>query len=207
MTTFLAHRVVGRAIAALVVAVAAAAATCAEPPVAPEPLGGETDVMPAAHIEQTAAPASSHAARLGPVPLTNGPAAGEGPAPAGASVRDLGNWTILAALAAAFVALAAVRVHARRRPATLPADVFELLGEAPLGGPHSARVVRFGPRTLLVGVSSAGCQTLAVIDDPQATDRIVAACRGLPPRNRPVASTARPDPSRAAGRAAAGVTA
>jgi hypothetical protein len=41
------------------------------------------------------------------------------------------------------------------------------------------RIVRFGPRTLLVGISSAGCQTLAELTDPQATDAIVTACRGM----------------------------
>jgi hypothetical protein len=48
----------------------------------------------------------------------------------------------------------------------------------PLAGQHAVRIVRFGPKTLLVGVSSAGCTTLAEIADPQATARIAAACRG-----------------------------
>ncbi|MFM7138624.1 MAG: flagellar biosynthetic protein FliO [Planctomycetota bacterium] len=76
--------------------------------------------------------------------------------------------------------MAAFRFTSLRRVKTLPPEVFELLGEASLGGQQAARVVRFGPRTLLIGVSSAGCQTLAQIDDPQATERIAAACRSDP---------------------------
>ncbi|MFM8803678.1 MAG: flagellar biosynthetic protein FliO, partial [Planctomycetia bacterium] len=73
----------------------------------------------------------------------------------------------------------------------LPPDVFDVLGSAPLGGGHAVRIVRFGPKTLLVGVSSAGCQTLADLSDPQATACIAAACRGVHPPIRPAAS-ARP---------------
>ncbi len=90
---------------------------------------------------------------------------------------SVGNWSVLAAIASAFVVLAAFRFwQSRRTVRELPADVFEILGEAPLGNQHAVRVVRFGPRTLLVGISAAGCQTLATIDDPQATERIVGAC-------------------------------
>jgi len=114
-----------------------------------------------------------------------------------------GNWTLLLAIAAAFGVLAMARLRPFRTARGLPADVFEVLGEASLGGQHAVRVVRFGPRTLLVAVSSAGSQTLAELTDPQATERVVAACspgravRPVPasaakPRPRPV-SAVRPD--------------
>ena len=73
--------------------------------------------------------------------------------------------------------MAAFRITSLRRTKSLPPDVFELLGEATLGGQQTVRVVRFGPRTLLIGVSPSGCQTLAELDDPQATERIATACR------------------------------
>lgn len=66
--------------------------------------------------------------------------------------------------------------------------MFDVLGEASLGGPHSVRIVRFGPKTLLVGVSASGCQTLAELTDPQATACIAAACRGVQPPLRPRAT-------------------
>jgi flagellar biogenesis protein FliO len=84
---------------------------------------------------------------------------------------------VLAAIAAAFALVAMFRLTSLRRTRSLPPEVFELLGEASLGGQQTARVVRFGPRTLLIGVSSAGCQTLAELADAQATDSIAAACR------------------------------
>jgi flagellar biosynthetic protein FliP len=89
-----------------------------------------------------------------------------------------GEWRLLAALGGAFAVLAAFRFFSQRRPATLPPDVFEVLGSAPLAGAQAVRIVRFGPKTLLVGVSSAGATTLAEITDPQATALITAACRG-----------------------------
>ena len=56
------------------------------------------------------------------------------------------------------------------------------------GANNAVRVVRFGPKTLLVGVSAAGCQTLAELTDPQATACIAAACRGVHPPLRPAVS-------------------
>ena len=70
-----------------------------------------------------------------------------------------------------------------RRSAPPPPDVCSVLGEMPLGGTHVARVVRFGPKTILVGVSGGTCRTLAEIDDPVLTDRLVAACRSSEARS------------------------
>ena len=91
----------------------------------------------------------------------------------------------LAILAAACLALVVFRVAGRRRAASLPPDVFDVLGTASLGGVHAVRVVRFGPKTLLVAVSAAGCQTLAELADPKATACIIAACRGTHPARAP----------------------
>lgn len=135
----------------------------------------------------------------GPLPLSTAQDASTTGRPAARPIRPLGDWTVLAAIAAAFVLLAAFRLRPLRRTNPLPPDVFELLGEASLGGQHAVRVVRFGPRTLLVGVSPAGCQTLAELDDPQATERIAVACQGeRQPARRPairVPATVRPVPA------------
>ena len=146
----------------------------AEPPVAPSP----EQVTPVTHTVEVA---PVGAGRLGPVPLP----IGEADRKATSAARQATDFRLLAAIAAAFAVLAGMRFFTPgRRRATLPPDVFEVLGEAPLAGPHAARIVRFGPKTLLVAVSSSGCQTLGEIADPQATDRIAAACRGpqVPPR-------------------------
>jgi flagellar biosynthetic protein FliP len=147
----------------------------ADPPIAPAP---EQVVAPATHTFEAGAAAAS---RLGPVPLPTG----DGSRRAAPAARPTTDFRLLAAIAAAFAVLAGFRFFAPgRRRAALPTDVFEVLGEAPLAGQHAARIVRFGPKTLLVAVSSSGCQTLAEIADPQSTDRIAAACRGaqMPPR-------------------------
>lgn len=102
----------------------------------------------------------------------------------------LGDWRLVAVLGLTLAVLIGVRMTASRRVPPLPPDVFEVLGTASLGGQQAVRIVRFGPKTLLVGVSSAGATTLAEIGDPQATARIAAACRGIqpPPRARPPAA-------------------
>ena len=107
----------------------------------------------------------------------------------GAAARSgqLTDWKLLGAIAAAFGVLVAATAFNRRRASVLPPDVFEVLGEGSLGGQHAVRIVRFGPKTLLVGVSAAGCQTLAELTDPQATACIAAACRGVHPPIRPAA--------------------
>lgn len=133
-----------------------------------------------------------------PLPLSGGPAADRPPTAKRSPSQPLGDWTPLLAVAAAFALVAAFRLTSLRRAKPLPPDVFELLGEASLGGQQTARVVRFGPRTLLIGVSSAGCQTLSEIDDPQTTDRIATACRSdaaslrSPPRSPRMPAPAKP---------------
>ena len=139
---------------------------------------------------------SVEAAVSAPLPLRRSPAAA--PAGRGGVAGPLGDWTVLAAIVAAFALLVVFRFQqSRRRGRMLPPDVFEVLGETSLGGQHGVRVVRFGPRTLLVGVSGSGCQTLASIDDPQATERIVAACLGARPPLRPARFAGRSAPSSA----------
>lgn len=98
-------------------------------------------------------------------------------APPTASAYDLRVAGCLALLGAA--ALAA-RWRSRRSSQPLPAEVFAVLGEASLGGPHSARVVRFGPKTVLVSVTGATCTPLAEIDDAALTDRLADLCRAHP---------------------------
>lgn len=155
-----------RSIAAALTVVAWCLSAVAEAPIAPAPelLVPDAAVVPAA------------ARSLAPVPLSTEPQPSVGSrTPA---FRPLPDWRLLVALGSAFAAVAAYRVVTARRSVGMPPDVFEVLGEASLGGQQSVRILRFGPRTLLVGVSSAGCQTLAELTDPQATDRMVAACHG-----------------------------
>lgn len=184
-----------------------AAALAPEPP-QPQKQGfrdtAPRPVSPQAFATTAADPRSSAPNVLPALPLDTAAAAAPASA-AGARPGQLSDWKLLAVIAAAFVVVAGATVVTRRRSVALPPDVFEVLGEASLGGPHAVRIVRFGPKTLLVGVSSAGCQTLAELSDPQATACIAAACRGIQQPIRPAATrpASRPLPAaQAAGEAA-----
>jgi len=123
---------------------------------------------------------------LSPLPLDGSRASAAAGDPVASSPR-IGDWKLLAVIVAAFAAVGVASRLSRRKMATLPPDVFEVLGTAPLAGQHAVRIVRFGPKTLLIGVSAGGCHTLAELSDPQATACIAAACRGSHPPLRPVA--------------------
>jgi len=88
------------------------------------------------------------------------------------------DWKAWAVVGSAGIVLVCIRLFSRRAVFKIPNDVFELLGEATLGGGQSVRIVRFGPKTLLVSVGSGGPKTLSELDDPLATEWIAAACRG-----------------------------
>lgn len=88
------------------------------------------------------------------------------------------DWKAWAVVGAAGMVLVCIRLFSRRTVFKMPSDVFELLGEATLGGGQPVRIVRFGPKTLLVSVGSGGPKTLSELDDPLATEWIAAACRG-----------------------------
>ncbi len=159
------------------------AASADELPMPPLPtLHEETlaaEVRPHAVLDSAVRPAGL-AAPDRPTPGLLDPVSLNVPAEAGGSsataVRPGPNWTVLAAILGSFGVLVAFRLVSGRRARTLPVEVFDVLGEASLGGSHAVRVVRFGPRTLLVGLSSSGSQTLAEIDDPALTERLAAAC-------------------------------
>ena len=88
------------------------------------------------------------------------------------------DWKAWAVVGSAGIVLVCIRLFSRRAVFQIPNDVFELLGEATLGGGQSVRIVRFGPKTLLVSVGTGGPRTLSELDDPLATEWIAAACRG-----------------------------
>jgi len=171
---------------------------------APEPL--EIEAGTREHEASARRPASAPPERRAKVPAPLPLDTGRGPAgtvpiasdTTGAAARRTSDWRLLAVIAITFGALAAATAVVRRRaPAPPPPDVFEVLSTASLGGQHSVRIVRFGPKTLLVAVSATGCQTLAELADPQATACIAAACRGASPPIRPQSVTGRSGPSAA----------
>ena len=121
-------------------------------------------------------------ARPGSIPLSLDASAGSPPGAAqdaGAGEGGLPfDWQAWAVVVAAVAGIVGLRFVGRQQSSSLPADVFEVLGVATLGSSQPVRIVRFGPKTLLVTTGTGGPRTLAELDDPLATEWIAAACRG-----------------------------
>jgi flagellar biogenesis protein FliO len=78
----------------------------------------------------------------------------------------------------------------RTRPrgyATLPGNVLETLGRAPLNGRQEMHLVRVGNKLLLLSVTATAAETLTEITDPEEIDRLSEICR-QPPSDRMAAS-------------------
>ena len=147
----------------------ATAATLVAPP--PASVGGP---LP----ERLLAPVTLEPLALEPLALEPLAAVGDAsPARVAHSPAALLDWKVIAFVVSIGLAALLLRRFAPRAVSTLPPDVFAVLGEASLGGQQMVRVVRFGPKTLLVSVSPSGCHTLAELGDPEATACIAAACR------------------------------
>lgn len=61
--------------------------------------------------------------------------------------------------------------------ATLPGDVFEPLGRAPLSSRQQVHLLRCGPKLILVSVTPDGAETLTEIDDPDDVTRLTGLCK------------------------------
>jgi len=101
---------------------------------------------------------------------------------------------VTAFVAAMLAAVLFLKWGVRRAARPLPREVYAVLGEAPLGGQHSARIVRFGPKTILIAVSGAACTPLSEIDDALVTEQLATACgmRASPPCAVPPTGAQRP---------------
>jgi|GEM_PF-2077163 len=79
----------------------------------------------------------------------------------------------------------AIRRAMPRSSQLLPSDVLEVLGRSTLMGKHQMFLVRFGPKLLLLSVTTEGADTLTEIDHPDEVARIVALCRQNQPGSIP----------------------
>jgi flagellar protein FliO/FliZ len=71
--------------------------------------------------------------------------------------------------------------------APLPAEVFEVLGRAPLANRQQAHLLRCGNKLLLVSASVNGTEPLTEITDPAEVARLTELCRQARPN---IATTA-----------------
>lgn len=72
------------------------------------------------------------------------------------------------------------------RGATLPGEVVQTLGRAPLNGRQEMHLVRVGNKLLLLSVTATGAETLTEIVEPDEIDRLAGICR----QNHPDSITA-----------------
>jgi flagellar biogenesis protein FliO len=70
--------------------------------------------------------------------------------------------------------------------ATLPEDIIETLGRAPLSGRQEMHLVRIGNKLLLLSVTPTSAETLTEITDPVEIDRLAGICQ----QNQPDSITA-----------------
>ncbi len=89
--------------------------------------------------------------------------------------------TVLSSLAIVLGLFFAVVWFTRRAlPAaatSLPSEVVESLGRAPLSGRQQMQLVRVGNKLVLLSVTATGADTLTEITDPQEVDRISGLCQ------------------------------
>jgi flagellar biogenesis protein FliO len=89
--------------------------------------------------------------------------------------------TVITSLAVVLGLFAIVVWFARRANpkgyATLPGEVVETLGRAPLSGRQEMHLVRVGKKLLLLSVTQTGAETLTEITDPAEIDRLAGICQ------------------------------
>jgi len=90
----------------------------------------------------------------------------------------------LAVVLGLFFAFAwAMKRASPRGSVLLPAEVFEILGRAPLAGRQQVHLLRCGSKLLLVSITPAGTETLTEVTDPLEVDRLAGLCRQAHPQS------------------------
>jgi len=80
-----------------------------------------------------------------------------------------------------------IRRSSPRAYRMLPAEVFEVLGRAPLANRQQAHLVRCGDKLLLIAASVSGVEPLMEITDRAEVERLTELCRKSRPQ-QPAAS-------------------
>jgi flagellar biogenesis protein FliO len=92
------------------------------------------------------------------------------------SITTVGG-SLAAVLGIFFLIVWALRRASPNGSATLPCEVFEVLGRAALTNRQQVYLLRCGNKLLLVSVTAAGAETLTEIADPAEVDRLAGLCR------------------------------
>lgn len=95
--------------------------------------------------------------------------------PAGAATTVIASLAVVLGLFAIIVWLG--RRVGSKGNTTLPGEVVETLGRAPLNGRQQMHLVRVGNKLLLLSVTPTSAETLTEITDPVEIDRLAGICR------------------------------
>jgi flagellar biogenesis protein FliO len=161
------------------VAAPSPSAAPANTPSAPVATPAAPAALPAAKAEQ---PATSAAPLSLPLHSDKSPAK---TSPLSAMITVGGSLAFVLGLF--FVVAWTMRKTAPRGSLLLPAEVFEILGRAPLGARQQVQLLRCGNKLLLVSIMPGGTETLTEVTDPLEVDRIAGVCRQAHPKSATVA--------------------
>ncbi len=130
-----------------------------------------------ARVAAFAATATDSALPLKPLQKPAGESSGRfRPPSAGNAVTTV--ITSLAVVLGLFVlCMLILRKANARHGATLPGEVVQTLGRAPLNGRQEMHLVRVGNKLLLLSVTATGAETLTEITEPEEIDRLAGICR------------------------------
>ncbi len=94
-------------------------------------------------------------------------------------------WVVMSSLAIViglfFLVVWVARRALPKSTTSLPTDVLEVLGRAPLGNRHNLQLIRLGRRLLLVSVTPDGAQSLTEITDPDEVNHLASLCQQQQP--------------------------
>ena len=156
-----------------------------QPPLAAPPAGGPALRTPGPNGSSgTPVPAASHPKSLLLTPRKTGANSARPSQSDPPPLAKPGSLTSLVTVGASLVVVLGLfmivawllRKASPGSSASLPKEVFEILGRAPLASRQQVHLVRCGRKLLLLSVTQAGIETLAEIDDPAEVDRLAGLC-------------------------------
>lgn len=154
---------------------------------AAHPADLQAQAAPTAAHAESSADAAPVSPTLKPRSSTNRSEAGKRPEGLSSAMTVAGSLAIV--LGVFFLVVWALRRASPNCSAALPAEVFEVLGRAPLANRQQAHLLRCGNKLVLVSVGATDTKTLTEITDAAEVDRLAALCRQ--PRSGGAAATFR----------------
>jgi flagellar protein FliO/FliZ len=135
----------------------------------------QAQVAPTASQAESSADAAPASPALKPRNPANRSEPGKRPDGLSSATTVAGSLALV--LGVFFLVVWALRRASPSSSVVLPAEVFEVLGRAPLANRQQAHLLRCGNKLLLVSVGATDAKTLTEITDPDEVDRLADLCR------------------------------